>query len=59
MKIKQMEESAGNSIMASTTILDGAHPLSSSIGGLTIYEGIVRKQSSGMVWKRRYLCIRA
>eukprot|EP00796_Vickermania_ingenoplastis_P005058 gene5058-3645_t len=56
---RQMEASAGCSTSTSTTILEGAQPLSSSIGGLTLYEGIVQKQSSDMVWKRRYLCIRA
>lgn len=56
---RQMEASAGASTSTSTTILEGAQPLSSSIGGLTLFEGIVQKQSSDMVWKRRYLCIRA
>eukprot|EP00796_Vickermania_ingenoplastis_P005056 gene5056-3643_t len=56
---RQMEASAGCSTSTSTTILEGAQPLSSSIGGLTLHEGIVQKQSSDMVWKRRYLCIRA
>ncbi|CAD2214253.1 protein kinase [Angomonas deanei] len=54
-----MEDSRTGAAASTTTILEGAQPLSSNIGGLTVYEGIVKKQSSGMVWKRRYLCIRA
>lgn len=56
---RQMEASSGNSSSTSATILEGAQPLASTIGGLTIFEGTVQKQSSDMVWKRRYLCIRA
>lgn len=56
---RQMEASAGSSTSTSTTILEGAQPLSSTIGGMTLFEGTVQKQSSDMVWKRRYLCVRA
>ncbi|RNE96509.1 serine/threonine protein kinase [Trypanosoma conorhini] len=28
------------------------------VGDITLYEGIVRKQSGDLAWKRRYLCIR-
>ncbi|CAD2214252.1 protein kinase [Angomonas deanei] len=55
---KQMEASA-SATAASITFLEEASPLSTNIGGLTIHEGTVRKQSSEMTWKRRYLCIRA
>ncbi|GET93218.1 hypothetical protein, conserved [Leishmania tarentolae] len=56
---RMMEESSGSSVAASTTILEGATPLTTTLGGLTIHEGTVKKQSSDMVWKKRYLCIRA
>ncbi|CCW67005.1 unnamed protein product [Phytomonas sp. Hart1] len=56
---RRMEESSRSSVSIFTTILEGAQPLNPSIGGLIIFDGIVRKQSSDMVWKRRYLCIRA
>ncbi|CCW60021.1 unnamed protein product [Phytomonas sp. EM1] len=56
---RKMEESSRSSVSIFTTILEGAQPLNPTIGGLIIFDGIVRKQSSDMVWKRRYLCIRA
>lgn len=53
---RQMEASAGSS---TSSVLEGAQPLTNSIGGVTLFEGMVQKQSSDMVWKKRYLCIRA
>ncbi|EPY35010.1 protein kinase [Strigomonas culicis] len=57
--VKRMEESSASAVAASTTFLESAVPLSTTIGGLTVHEGTVRKQSSELTWKRRYLCIRA
>ncbi|ESL07542.1 serine/threonine protein kinase [Trypanosoma rangeli SC58] len=54
--VRQMEESQSTAA-ASTTILEGATSMG-SVGDLTLYEGIVRKQSGDVAWKRRYLCIR-
>ncbi|ESS68047.1 serine/threonine protein kinase [Trypanosoma cruzi Dm28c] len=54
--VRQMEESQ-SAAAASTTILEGATPMG-SVGDLTLYEGIVKKQSGDLAWKRRYLCIR-
>jgi len=57
-QVNQMEVSQPGAA-ASTTILEGAQPLNSIAGGITLYEGIIKKQSGLVNWKRRYLCIRA
>ncbi|KAH9582291.1 Protein kinase domain [Trypanosoma melophagium] len=55
--VRQMDDSqAAASFAASTTFLEGATPLE-GMGDLTLYEGIVKKQSGNLAWKRRYLCI--
>ncbi|RHW69382.1 hypothetical protein DPX39_100065100 [Trypanosoma brucei equiperdum] len=51
-----MDESYSTAI--STAVLEGATSCS-GLGDVTLYEGIIKKQSSDMSWKRRYLCIRA
>nr|CCC51537.1 putative protein kinase [Trypanosoma vivax Y486] len=54
--VRQMEASYSTAV--STTILEGATPCK-GLGDITLYEGVVKKQSSDVTWKRRYLCIRA
>ncbi|EAN78010.1 protein kinase, putative [Trypanosoma brucei brucei TREU927] len=54
--VNQMDESYSAAI--STAVLEGATSCS-GLGDVTLYEGIIKKQSSDMSWKRRYLCIRA
>nr|CCC93734.1 putative protein kinase [Trypanosoma congolense IL3000] len=55
LAVKQMDESYSTAV--STVVLEGATPCA-GLGDVTLYEGIIKKQSSDMAWKRRYLCIR-
>ncbi|KEG06751.1 putative serine/threonine protein kinase, partial [Trypanosoma grayi] len=53
----QMEDSQAAPAAVSTTVFEGSAP-SRCIGDISLYEGIVYKQSGDMAWKRRYMCIR-
>ncbi|KAH9582290.1 Protein kinase domain [Trypanosoma melophagium] len=61
-KNKSMDDSeavtASATSVFSSTLLEGSSGIK-GVGDFTVYEGIVKRQSGDLTWKKRYMCIRA